>query len=65
MIDYTQMHKDLIVYEDEEYPPNTLGRYVFENQQGIMLNGNRRIHTANWSLKDLKAIVKFLERVIK
>lgn len=35
---------------------------VFENNRGVMINGNRRIHMKNWELEDLKVIVDFLER---
>jgi len=35
---------------------------VFENNRGLMVNGNRRIHMKNWTLDDLRACVAFLER---
>ena len=39
------------------------GNYpVFENDRGLMQNGNRRIHMKNWTLDDLRACVDFLER---
>lgn len=30
---------------------------VFENDRGLMINGNRRIHMANWTLNDLRDII--------
>lgn len=34
--------------------------YVFENNRGLMVNGNRRIHMKNWEIEDLSDIVTFL-----
>jgi hypothetical protein len=40
---------------------NKKGKFVFTNNRGMNINGNRTIHMGNWELRDLKSIVKFLE----
>lgn len=43
----------LTVHEDN-------GHYVFENSRGLMVNGNRRLHMANWEVNDIRDIWMFL-----
>jgi hypothetical protein len=37
------------------------GIWVFENNRGMNINGNRTIHMANWKIQDIEAILLFLK----
>ena len=53
-MDKVRISDHVSVYKDDN-------GFYFENDRGMNVNGNRTIHMANWKLKDLKDMVKFLE----